>query len=209
MRNSKQGAPMTVIVIGGSGTIGSAVVKELSTRHKVITAGRSSGDMTVDLTSEPSIRQMFDKAGKFHAVVVTAGAVHFDNLDKMTADKYRIGLDDKLMGQVNAVLIGKQYIQDGGSFTLTSGILSHDPIKSGSSASMVNAAIDGFVRGVAIELPRSIRINAISPTVLTESMDKYGSYFRGYIPVSAVDVAQAYCKSVEGLQTGQIYRVGY
>lgn len=200
---------MNVIVIGGSGTIGSAVVKELNARHKVITAGRSSGDLTVDLTSEQSIRQMFEKAGKFHAVVVTAGAVHFENLDKMNAEKYRIGLDDKLMGQVNIVLIGKEYILDGGSFTLTSGILSHDPIRSGSSASMVNAAIDGFVRGAAIELPRSIRINAISPTVLTESMDKYGSYFRGYIPVPAAEVALAYSKSVEGLQTGKIYCVGY
>lgn len=198
---------MKIIVIGGKGTIGSSVVKELSPRHKILIAGRKSGDLICDITSEESIRQMFVKAGKFDAVVATTGTVHFEDLSKMNQEKYQIGLNNKLMGQVNLVLIGLEYIQDKGSFTLTSGVLSHDPIQKGSSASMVNGAINGFVRGAAIELPRQIRINAVSPTVILESMDNYGPYFRGFDPVPVAKVALAYSKSVEGLQTGQIYEV--
>lgn len=198
---------MKIIIIGGKGTIGSAVVKELTPRHEILIAGRKGGDLTCDMTSEESIRRMFIHAGKFDALIATTGTVHFEDLSKMDHAKYQLGLKDKLMGQVNLILIGMEYIQDKGSFTLTSGVLSHDPIRTGSSASMVNSAINGFVRGAAIEMPRQIRINAISPTVILESMDIYGPYFRGFDPVPVAKVALAYSKSVEGLQTGQIYEV--
>ncbi len=198
---------MRIIIIGGTGTIGSAVVKELSPRHEVLIVGRSSGDLHCDLTSEESIRNLFIQAGKFDAVVITSGNVVFAGFEEMTSAKYHVGLNDKLMGQVNAVLIGKEYIQDGGSFTLTAGILSCDPIRAGSSASMVNGALEAFAISAAIEMPRQIRINAVSPTVLLESMKKYGAFFRGFDPVPAAKVALSYSKSIEGLQTGKIYRV--
>ncbi|MDF2690948.1 MAG: hypothetical protein K0S29_803, partial [Gammaproteobacteria bacterium] len=98
---------------------------------------------------------------------------------------------------------------DGGSFTLTSGLLNQDPIKFGSSAGMVNGALEGFVTAAAIEMPRGIRINIVSPTMIKESADSYASYFLGYVPVPASIAAQAYVKSVEGLQTGKTYRVGW
>jgi NAD(P)-dependent dehydrogenase (short-subunit alcohol dehydrogenase family) len=142
-------------------------------------------------------------------VVATTGTVHFGELTQMTDEHYAIGLNSKLMGQINLVLLGIPYLHDEGSFTLTSGILNHDPIRYGSSAAMVNGALDGFVKSAAIEMPRAIRINCVSPTVLTESMDKYADYFRGFVPVPATQVAAAYSKSVEGNQTGQVYRVGY
>lgn len=200
---------MKIIVIGGTGTIGKAVVKELGQRHTIIVASHKHGDVHVDVQNLQSIEAMYKSVGKVDAVVMTVGKVHFDALDKMTHEHYLIGLNDKLMGQVNMVLAGIDYINDGGSFTLTSGILSHDPIRFGSSASMVNGAIDGFVVGAAIEMPRGIRINAVSPTVLAESMDAYGEYFRGYEPVTAECVAHAFSKSVEGAQTGKVYKVGY
>lgn len=200
---------MRIIVIGGTGTIGSAVCKELSKRHEVLVASRTKGDLQCDIGSEESIREMFKNAGKFNAVIVTTGNVHFEEFAQMTTAKYQIGLNHKLMGQVNVVLIGRQSIQNKGSFTLTSGILSEDPIKAGSSASMVSAALDGFVKAAAIEMDRGIRINVVSPTVLTESLKEYGPYFYGYEPVPASKAALAYAKSVEGLQTGQVYRVGY
>jgi len=198
---------MRVIVVGGKGVIGSAVVKELSERHEVLIAGRSSGDLHCDMTSEVSIRQMYEKAGKFDAVVVTAGMVQFDPFSEMTPAKYQIGLNSKLMGQVNLVLIGSSYIADRGSFTLTSGSLSDDPIKAGSGASMVNGAIDSFTKAVSIELIRGVRINAVSPTIVTESLKDFGGYFIGFESVPAAKAALAYSKSVDGLQTGQIYRV--
>lgn len=198
---------MKIILVGGTGTIGSSILKELSSRHEVVIAGRKEADLVFDMTSEKSIHQMYEKAGEFHAVVVAAGSVHFGDFSDMTVEKYQIGINSKLMGQVNLVLIGHHFIQEGGSFTLTSGILNRDPIRAGSSASMVNGAIEGFSISAAIELTRGIRINVVSPTILRESLDIYGPYFRGFNPVPAQKVALAYCKSVEGLQTGQIYRV--
>lgn len=198
---------MKIIIVGGNGTIGSAVVKELSSRHEVLIAGRHGGDLTCDMTSESSIRQMFTAVQKFDALVVAAGSVHFEELSHMTATKYQVGLQNKLMGQVNLVILGMQFIQDKGSFTLISGILGHDPIRTGSSASMVNGAIEGFVMGAAIEMPRQIRINAVCPTILEESMGALGERFHGFDPVPAHKVALAYSKSVEGLQTGKIYQV--
>jgi NAD(P)-dependent dehydrogenase (short-subunit alcohol dehydrogenase family) len=123
----------------------------------------------------------------------------------MTPEKLRIGLQDKLMGQVSLVLAGQPYLNDGGSFTLTSGSLSEVPIREGSSASMVDGALESFVRAASIELPRGLRINAISPTILQESMDSFGHYF--YEPVLAKRVALAYARSVGGVQTGQVYKV--
>ncbi|MBN9288903.1 MAG: short chain dehydrogenase [Gammaproteobacteria bacterium 39-13] len=199
---------MKVIIVGGSGTIGRAVAKEMGLRHRVIVAAHRHGDVHVDITDIASIEKMYKSIGEFDAVIATTGKIQFAELSAMTSEDYFYGLKDKLMGQVNLVLIGKKYINDSGSFTLTSGILSHDPVKFGSSGSMVNSAINGFVIGAAIEMPRAIRINAVSPTILEESMQAFGHCFHGFHPVPASRVALAYSKSVEGLQTGQIYSVG-
>lgn len=198
---------MRVLIIGGTGTIGQAVAHELSARHDIILAGHQNGDLKVDITNVESIEQMYKKIGSLDAVVSTTGKVYFGELSEMNQAHYAIGLNHKLMGQVNLVTLGLNYLNDGGSFTLTSGIINRDPIKLGTSAAMVNGAIDGFVKAAAIELPRALRINVVSPTVLEESMDKYAEFFRGFLPVPVAKVALAYSKSVEGTQTGQIYCV--
>ncbi|MFJ2539530.1 short chain dehydrogenase [Pseudomonas sp. NPDC087614] len=199
---------MKILLIGAGGTIGSAVDNELSQRHEVIRIGRNSGDLQVDISDSASIRNLFEQTGKFDALVCATGNVTFAPLDEMTEDSFALGLKDKLMGQVNLLLIGREFANDGASFTFTTGVLSHDPIRSGASAALVNGALDSFVRAAAIELPRGLRVNSISPTVLLEAMGSYAPYFRGYKPVPAADVALAYAKSVEGLQTGQTFRVG-
>ncbi|PMY37862.1 short chain dehydrogenase [Pseudomonas sp. GW456-L14] len=199
---------MKILLIGANGTIGSAVDKELSQRHEVIRIGRTSGDFQVDISDSTSIRALFEQTGTFDALICAAGNVTFAPLGEMSAQHFALGLQDKLMGQVNLLLIGREFANDGASFTFTSGILNRDPIRSGASAALVNGAIDGFVRAAAIELPRGLRVNSVSPTVLEEAMDSYAPYFRGYKPVPGADVALAYAKSVEGLQTGQTYIVG-
>ncbi|VVP17303.1 hypothetical protein PS876_03632 [Pseudomonas fluorescens] len=198
---------MKILLIGAGGTIGSAVDKELSQRHEVIRIGRTSGDFHVDISDSASIRKLFEQTGKFDALVCAAGNVTFAPLGEMSEDSFALGLKDKLMGQVNLLLIGREFANDGASFTFTTGVLSHDPIRSGASAALVNGALDSFVRAAAIELPRGLRVNSVSPTVLLEAMDGYAPYFRGYKPVPAAEVALAYAKSVEGLQTGQTFHV--
>jgi len=198
---------MKIVVFGATGSVGAAVVHELSPRHEVIKVGKTSGDFQCDVIDEESLHALFKTIGKFDALVAALGTVHFEVFEKMTNSLYQIGLQDKLMGQINLVLVGREYINDKGSFTLTSGILAKDPIRAGTSASMVNGAIEAFAHAAAIEMPRGLRINVVSPTVILESMPKYAPYFRGFEPVSASRAALAYSKSVEGLQTGQIYRV--
>jgi len=198
---------MKIMLIGASGTLGKAVSAELITRHEVVAIGRSSGDFQADMREVKSLQTAFQKAGKVDAIVCAAGSVHFGPWAELTPEKFDLGLRDKLMGQVNVVLAGQAFLNEGGSFTLTSGILSEDPIRYGAAASLVNGAIESFVRAAAIEMTRGLRINAVSPTVVEESMPAFGQYFRGYKPVPARYAALAYSKSVEGLQTGQIYKV--
>ncbi|WP_426140571.1 short chain dehydrogenase [Pseudomonas sp. DWP3-1-2] len=199
---------MKILLIGASGTIGSAIAEELAPRHELVKIGRHSGEERVDISDSASIRKLFERIGPFDALICAAGNVNFVPLADMKEADFTLGLQDKLMGQVNLLLIGREFANDGASFTFTTGILSHDPIRSGASASLVNGAIDAFVRAAAIEMPRGMRVNSVSPNVLVEAMGSYAPYFRGFKPVPAEQVALAYAKSVEGLQTGQTYSVG-
>lgn len=198
---------MKVLVVGATGTIGRAVVQELSARHEVLEAAQNSGKYRVDIASAESIKALFEQVGKVDAIVSTTGKAHFGPLADMTIDQFKIGLHHKLLGQVQLALIGQQFLNDRGSITLTSGILSYDPIVAGANASVANAGVDGFVRAAAIELSRGIRINSVSPTVVVESLPSYGPFFRGFEAVPAKRVALAYSKSVEGAQSGQVYEV--
>ena len=198
---------MRVLLVGASGTVGQAAAGGLA-RHQIIRAGRSSGDVTVDLTSGDSIRAMYQTVGKVDAVVAAAGHVHFGPLVGMTAAQFRKGLDDKLMGQVNLVLLGLDHVNDGGSFTLTSGVLDRDPVRQGANAAAVNGALGAFVKAAAIEMPRGIRINAVSPGLLEESVEAFDGFFPGHEPVSSARVGLAYAKSVDGALTGEVIIVG-
>ncbi len=198
---------MKILVVGANGTIGSAVVEELKQRHEIVSAGRSHGDHTVDLTDLRSIRSLFENVGRVDAVVSAAGNVHFGPLLEMTPEQLGVGVGDKLMGQVHLALEAAKHLNPGGSVTLVAGTLSKDPIRYGASASLVNAALEGFVRAAALEFPPGTRINAVSPTVLRESMAAYGPYFPGSEGVPGKRVGLAFARSVEGAQTGQVYYV--
>lgn len=198
---------MKVLIVGASGILGKAIANELGARHEIVTAGRSSGDIRVDLRDGASVEAMFRETGPLDAVVSAAGKVPFAPLAELTEAKYLEGLQDKLLGQIRLVNAGTPHLRDGGSFTLITGILTEQPILAGAVASTVNGAVEAFVRAAAIELPRGIRINVVSPNVLTEAMDAYAPYFRGFEPVSAARAAMAFSRSVEGRQTGQVYKV--
>jgi NAD(P)-dependent dehydrogenase (short-subunit alcohol dehydrogenase family) len=200
---------MKIVLVGASGTIGQAVDASLRERHEVIRVARSSGDFQVDITDRDSIARAFSAIGEFDALISTAGRVHFGPFETITREDYEIGLRDKLMGQVDLVMLGLAHVRDGGSFTLTSGLLNDDPIRFGVAASLVNGALEGFVRGAAIEMPRGVRINLVSPTVIEEALPAYGPYFPGQKAVAAREAAQGYVKSVEGAQTGRVYRIGW
>lgn len=195
---------MRILIVGAHGDIGRVAHDNLAERHEIITAGRSSGDVRVDLADPASVSAMYAGVGQLDAVVSTAGDAHFASLAEHTMETFMIGLRQKVMGQVNLVLQGTDHVADRGSFTLTSGVLDRDPIVMSSNAAAANGALGGFVRAAALEMPRGQRINVVSPEVLEVSMPRYGEWFRGHRPVSSEDVGRAYLKCVEGAITGQV-----
>jgi NAD(P)-dependent dehydrogenase (short-subunit alcohol dehydrogenase family) len=195
---------MKVIVVGAAGDIGQAACKELSQRHEIITVGRSSGDYRVDVADQDAVKALYQKVGDFDAVVSCVGDASFAPLHEFDQDTFMVGLQQKVMGQVNLVLAGLDVIADGGSFTLTSGVLDRDPIRMGTNAATANGALAGFVTSAAIEMPRGLRINVVSPGMLDVSAPRYGEWFRGHKPVSSQDVGLGYAKCVEGALTGQV-----
>lgn len=195
---------MKIILVGASGDVGRAAYAELSKRHEIICAGRNGADAQVDIGSRASIEAMYKEIGSVDAVVSAAGNVHFGGLADFTEEQFMLGLQNKVMGQVNLVLVGLDYVKDGGSFTLTSGVLDRDPIRMGAGAAAANGALGGFVKGAAIELPRGLRVNVVSPGLLDASEARYGDFFPGHIPVPSARVGRAFAKSVEGAITGEV-----
>ena len=193
---------MRVIVVGATGTIGRSVAKLLIAEHKVVKVGSRSGDFRADITSRDSLEQLFKDIGPFDALICAAGVARFAPLDELSDEDFRLGITSKLMGQVNLVRVGVSHINDNGSFTLTSGVLSQQPMPGSSSISMVNSGIEGFVRAAALELPRGIRINAVSPPWVKETLEALG--MDTSIGMPAERVAQAYRSSISGTRNGII-----
>ena len=198
---------MKILLVGALGTVGRAVAAELGGRHDIVIAGRKGADLALDLADPASLRTAFQRLGTVDAIVSAAGQVGWAPLLELTPEQWRYSLENKLMGQVNLALIGQAHLRDGGSITLTSGVLNHDPVVYGAAASLANGGIEGFVRAASVELPRGLRINAVSPGVLVESMPDLGPFFRGFQPVPGARVALGYARSVEGGETGKVYAV--
>jgi len=193
---------MRVIVIGATGTIGKAVVRLLSPLHDLVRVGLRRGDFQVDLSQKSSIEKLFHDIGEFDALICAAGHAKFDRIVELSDDDFWLGLENKLMGQVNLVRVGQHSIREGGSFTLTSGVLSQRPMPGSASISMVNAGVEAFVRAAALELPRKARVNAVSPPWVKETLEALGMDTSLGMP--AERVALAYRTSLEGQMSGKV-----
>lgn len=197
---------MKILVIGGNGTIGKPVVSHFGETDDVIIAGRNSGDIKLDIADTSSIKEALEQTGKVDAIVCIAGEAKWDDFQNLSEQDYYIGIKSKLMGQVNLVRIGQDYINDNGSITLSTGILADDPVIKTTSAAMVNGAIHSFVQAVALELKGFPRVNAVSLGMVEDAYEKYKGYFPGHNPVPMTKVVKAYERSVKGQGNGEIIR---
>ena len=191
---------MKILLIGASGTIGQAVEKALSVEHSVITANYSGGDVQVDLGSPASISAMFDNVGTVDAIISTAGLANFAPLDQLTDADYDLALHNKLMGQINLVRLGKAALSDGGSVTLTSGVLGREPMVGSAVISMANGALESYAKAVALELD-NVRVNVVAPAFVKETMAMIGMDTTDGL--SAEDTAKAYVAAVTGTMHGK------
>ena len=198
---------MKILIIGGNGTIGKKVVSHFKEKHEVLVAGRSKGDALVDISDSESIQVLFQQVGKVDAIVCIAGEAKWDDFHKLSEEDFYIGLKSKLMGQVNLVRIGQNYLSDHGSVTLTTGILADDPVVKTTSASMVNGGIHSFVKAVALEMKNGIRVNVVSSGMVEDAYEKYRDYFPGHNPIPMDKVVNGYVRSVQGRGNGEIIRI--
>ena len=193
---------MRILVIGGAGTIGRAIVQAFGDAHDVIVASRSHGPLTVDLAWPASVRELFQRTEPVDAIVCAAGQAKFAPLADLTDADFAFSLANKLMGQVSVVRFGLDAVRDGGSITLTSGVLAQQPMPGSAAISLVNAGVEGFARAAALEAPRGIRVNVVSPPWVSETLTAMGRDPAGGLP--AADVARSYLESIDGKQTGAV-----
>lgn len=198
---------MKILVIGGHGTIGKHVVSRLNIKHDVLIAGRNSGDFLVDIKEADSIRALLDSIPSLDSIICIAGEAKWDDFKDLSEEDYYIGIRSKLMGQVNLVRIGQDYLKSKGSITLSTGILADDPVAKTTSAAMVNGALHSFVKAVALEIENELRINVVSLGVVEDAYEKYKDFFPGHNPIPMSKVVNAYVRSVEGRGNGEIIRV--
>ncbi|HMK55331.1 MAG TPA: short chain dehydrogenase [Dissulfurispiraceae bacterium] len=193
---------MKIIVVGATGTIGRAIVQAIGSRHEVIPASFGKAEIKVDIADKSSITKMYEKTGKVDAVISAAGMGKFGPMASLSDADFALGLANKLMGQVNLVRLGIDYVNDGGSFTLTSGILSRRPMPGSVAISMVNSALEGFGRAAALEMPRGIRINIVSPNWVIDTLKAFNMDPSIGTPVEAV--ARTYIEALEGSMSGEV-----
>jgi len=193
---------MRILVVGATGTIGRAVVAALSASNEIVSASRRSTSVKVDIADPASIRQMYQRTGKLDAVVCAAGQAKFAPLAQLSDADFRFCLDNKLMGQVNLIRFGFEQIADGGSITITTGVLAQAPMPGSAAISLVNAGLEGFMRAAALEAPRKIRVNAVSPPWVSETLQALKMDTSQGLPAAVV--AQAYVRSVNGTDRGSV-----
>jgi NAD(P)-dependent dehydrogenase (short-subunit alcohol dehydrogenase family) len=193
---------MKVLVVGATGLIGSEFVKAIAGRHEVIAASHSRSALKVDIQNPESIKNLYQHVGKVDAVVSAAGNAAFGYLPTLTDADFAFSLGNKLMGQVNLVRFGLDFVTDGGSFTLTSGVLARKPMPKASAISLVNSGLEGFGRAAALDLPRGMRINVVAPGWITETLIALKMDPAPGVPVAKV--AKTYVEVLEGKMTGQV-----
>jgi NAD(P)-dependent dehydrogenase (short-subunit alcohol dehydrogenase family) len=195
-----------IILVGGSGTIGRRLAPELMRRHEIIVAGRNSGDVRVDITSADSIEAMYRQVPGIDAVVGIAASGALDEFATLTEEQLLDNMRGKFFGQANLVLIGQRHVNPGGSFTLTSGVFADVPAKRVTGGAVVSGALHSFVLSAALELEGRYRVNVVSPTMVSDSVDEYAELFPGLSAVSMGTLVGHYVDCIEGDATGQIIR---
>lgn len=192
---------MKIVVIGSTGTIGTAVVRALVGRHEVLGASRH-GQPRVDLADPSTLAALFQTVPEIDAVICCAGSAAWKPLAQLTDEDFAFSLNNKLMGQIRLARLAMTHLRDAGSITLTSGVLAQKPMPSSAAVSLVNAGLEGFVRAAALEAPRGIRINVVSPPFVTETLEKRKMEVAESLGVDVV--ASAYAAAVDGRHQGAV-----
>ncbi|WP_420553459.1 short chain dehydrogenase [Tenacibaculum aiptasiae] len=193
-----------LILVGSTGVIGSKVKELVAKNYEIVTVNRTSGDYQLDMSDENAVEEMFKEIGSFDVLIATSGYGKWGSIEEHTIQDFHDGLNSKLMGQVNLVMIGRKYAKTNAMFVLTSGILAQYPIEGGLSLGIINAGIEAFVRGVALEM-KDKYVNVVSPSFAKETMELMGIDASSGTP--AIEFAKLYLQAIESETSGSIYQV--
>lgn len=186
---------LKILLIGASGTIGNIIAPPIAQNHELLTAGRKSGDIVVDISDKESIANLFRRVKNVDAIICAAGDSATNDLIYLTEAQIIVGVNQKLLSQINLVLVEQNYLNENGSFTLTSGKMAEKPAKSSVGKAVANGGINSFVLAASLELPRGIRINVVRPTKVADLPGK--------------DLVNAYLTSIATSANGEVSRIGY
>ncbi|HDZ3735788.1 TPA: SDR family oxidoreductase [Vibrio vulnificus] len=214
------GSDKTVyVVLGGTSGIGAELAKQLESDHTIVhVASRQTG---LDISDEKSVYHYFENIGAFDHLIVTAGSyAPAGKVVDVEVTQAKYAFDTKFWGAVLAAKHGARYLKQGGSITLTSGMLSRKVVANTYVKAAINAAIEATTKVLAKELA-PIRVNAISPGLTkTEAYkgmnadDRDTMYQRtqSHLPVGKVgeasDIAMAYLFAIQNsYMTGTVIDV--
>jgi NAD(P)-dependent dehydrogenase (short-subunit alcohol dehydrogenase family) len=189
-----------ILVIGAAGLIGKDIVKTLG-ESECIRASRSS-DERVDISDPKSLAALFERVGELDGIICTGGAARFKPWAELTDEDWTFSLANKLLGQVNVVRYGLKSVRSGGAITLTTGLASQYPAPGSAIITTVNSAVDAFVRAIAAEPSISVRVNAVSPGWVSETLQSMGRDPAGGIP--AAEVAKITVRQFREGATGSV-----
>lgn len=196
---------MKILVVGGTGIIGSAIVSQLKESHEVIAVGRSNGDYQVDIESKDSIEQLLKSVGPVDGIISTTGGAGMGPFHTHSDEAIAFSINSKLKGQMDLIRLGVHHVKDNGFIIVTSGSATHEFMPGASLVTMTNAGIEGYVRAINVEQYKGIRINAVSPSLVEESAKLYNFDIEHTIP--AADTASVYKMLIESDESGIVVDV--
>lgn len=207
---------LRILLVGANGVVGRCVLHSLQASHDVISASldpaQGDHEIQLDLSDANSLVNALKNLGPLDAVISAAGRARFGALAEampaaLEASVYGLGLQDKLMGQVNLALAAREVLRPGGSITLTSGTTSTEPVLGGAGLSMVNGALEAWVGAAATEMPQGWRLNVVSPSLVEGTPESACAAFPGFEKVSSECVALAYRRCLFSGIRGKVVRV--
>ncbi|NOI65102.1 short chain dehydrogenase [Vibrio sp. 99-8-1] len=190
-----------VLILGATGLIGSAVSQLLEGSAEVVKASFNHPENPVDIANPESLKALFAKVGKVDGIVCVAGMADFIPWEQADDAKWQFGIENKMMGQINTIRYGEEYVNDGGAIVLSTGVLAQYPFPGSGILTTVNAAVEAAIKASVTEIER-VRINAVSPGWVAETMVAMGMDPEPGLP--AKEVAQYFVDLVEESTSGDI-----
>lgn len=195
---------MRVILIGATGTLGGAVSTALNASHHQVIEASRRGAVRVDLEEPSTLDSMFAAVPDADAVISCAASGALIDLTSATDAECLAGVQGKLFGQVALARRATAHLPDNGAVILTAGTFA-SPLRGGSLGAMVNGGLEAFVRNAASELPRGLRLNAVSPGWIRETLLLMGE--SGETGVPAAEVARHYVALLDSRRNGETVSV--